>query len=36
MNRPTPEVRTETPRKPFVAPTLERHEKLPELTGFSF
>ncbi len=26
----------EAPRRKFVAPKLERYEKLPELTGFSF
>lgn len=37
MDQRTPEVRTDsTPRKQFVAPKLERHDKLPELTGFSF
>lgn len=24
------------PRKRFVPPKVERHEKLPEITGFSF
>lgn len=24
------------PKKTFVEPKLERHEKLPEVTGFSF
>jgi hypothetical protein len=24
------------PRKPFVTPHLETHERLPEITGFSF
>lgn len=24
------------PRKRFTEPTLERHERLPEVTGFSF
>jgi len=24
------------PRKAFVAPKLERHELLPQITGFSF
>ena len=30
------ERRRDESRRTFVAPKLERHEKLPEVTGFSF